>query len=486
MSRDIAVGMKPKKLHEVRNFARFVDHLASQTSQQSQRDITLVDFGSGQNYLGRTLTSAPYNRNVVALESKESNIERAKTMDVIAKVAQREQVRRDKKFYRSRKRTNAQSLSSQGDDRSTSTITELEDPLNLSKTDLRPESELLTIYPSTEGSGSLQHVQHIIDDGDLSYVDARLSSSSSRNDPTSSAALGRPPKRDLMVISLHSCGNLVHHGLRSLFLNPSVVAVALVGCCYNLMTERFGPQTYKFPALRSHHARLKREACRCDPHGFPMSKRLATDQQSQAHGVSLNITARSMAVQAPHNWTEDVCRGFFTRHFYRALLQRIFLDRGLIRASVNNNDDDNNLSETDNADAKASKENQPIIIGSLRKAAYASFTTYVHGAIAKLSKDPNLQPRIEKHLSDLTDEEIANYEHIYREHKKNLSIIWSLMAFSAEVAEALIVVDRWLFLKEHGDVVQDCWVEPVFDYSQSPRNLVVVGVKRQQREKDLS
>jgi hypothetical protein len=46
----------------------------------------------------------------------------------------------------------------------------------------------------------------------------------------------------------------------------------------------------------------------------------------------------------------------------------------------------------------------------------------------------------------------------------------------------LIVVDRWLFLREHGDVVSECWVEPVFDYGLSPRNLVVVGIKRALRE----
>jgi hypothetical protein len=27
-------------------------------------------------------------------------------------------------------------------------------------------------------------------------------------------------------------------------------------------------------------------------------------------------------------------------------------------------------------------------------------------------------------------------------------------------------------------LVKDCWVEAVFDYQQSPRNLVVVGIKR--------
>jgi hypothetical protein len=47
---------------------------------------------------------------------------------------------------------------------------------------------------------------------------------------------------------------------------------------------------------------------------------------------------------------------------------------------------------------------------------------------------------------------------------------------SAEVVESLIVVDRWLFLREHPNVVKQSWVEAVFDYQESPRNLVVVEI----------
>ena len=51
------------------------------------------------------------------------------------------------------------------------------------------------------------------------------------------------------------------------------------------------------------------------------------------------------------------------------------------------------------------------------------------------------------------------------------------MAFSAMLAEAIVLVDRWQFLREH-DSVKECWVEPVFDYAESPRNLAVIGIKK--------
>lgn len=63
--------------------------------------------------------------------------------------------------------------------------------------------------------------------------------------------------------------------------------------------------------------------------------------------------------------------------------------------------------------------------------------------------------------------------------KKEIAAIWTLMAFSAGVVETMIVVDRWCFLEEYRErgVVKECWVESVFDFGISPRNLVVVGVK---------
>jgi hypothetical protein len=81
-------------------------------------------------------------------------------------------------------------------------------------------------------------------------------------------------------------------------------------------------------------------------------------------------------------------------------------------------------------------------------------------------------------MGDITDEEIADYEARYSPRKREISVVWSLMAFSACVVESLIVVDRWLFLREQGELVRDAWVETVFDYRESPRNLVVVGIKR--------
>lgn len=243
-----------------------------------------------------------------------------------------------------------------------------------------------------------------------------------------------PEKSSLLLTSLHSCGNLLHHALRAFATTPSVRAVALIGCCHNLLTERHGV-TYKTNHLRTPHPRVTAMSSEADPAGFPISKKFYDE------GVTLNITARSMAVQAPYNWTRDSSAGFFKRHFYRALLQRVFQDRGLAESA------------------------EPVTIGSLRPPAYVSFAAYAKAAADKLGWELGIN-----------EEELASYEERFSPRWKDLSVVWSLMAFTSSVVESLIVVDRWEFLGEV-EGVKERWVEVVFGYEHSPRNLCVVGVR---------
>jgi hypothetical protein len=555
--------MKVKKVHEVDNFARYVDRLTTEIAASDKKSIThLVDFGSGQNYLGRALAAPPYSKHIVAVESKQHNIEGAKNMDVLAKLVPKPLVMRNKKEYRAKtgkgkKKPNGDvsmggtagdspttpdvdteknddiptSPPSQGhavavecnDDEcklvapSESTTGELqngnlaEDEKTQPQLDKATTTTTLQVY--TEGQGSVQYVEHIIKDGDLTpVIDQVLDSSAIKDEstkttstiveePSNIEAMPKPKDVNAMVISLHSCGNLVHHGLRSLLLNPHIAAVAMVGCCYNLVTERLGPPTYKLPTLRPNHPRLVATSNAFDPHGFPMSEQLASYPLPHAsddaasdppQGIRLNITARMMAVQAPFNWGRADSELFFTRHFYRALLQRIFLDRGVVSApvdaaaaNVSANGHTSRVTWTPpngrGPGLSSDGSSTPLTIGTLRKFAYSDFVSYVRAAVGKLAS-PNsfceVDPEfIREKMEGLTDQDIRTYEESYAEKKKELSVMWSLMAFSAGVVEAVIVVDRWLWLREQGEV-EHAWVEPVFEYRHSPRNLVVVGIKK--------
>ena len=505
LNHHVAMGMSVKKVHEVDHFARYVDKLTSDIGRETNQDVShLVDFGSGQNYLGRALASEPYNKNIIAVESRPHVVEGAKKMDVIAKLAEKTVIKRNKKAFRAGLEPPAESdgcstpACGTQDSNGISTPSDRFGPI--ANNDQRTVRATLKLPNS--GRGSIQYVQHRIENGDLSAVVNQIAT------PTSPTTLAQPSSETrsadpaLMVMSLHSCGNLLHHGLRTLSLNPSVRAVAMIGCCYNLLTERLGPPTLKNPILRGHVQRLEAASAAYEEHGFPMSERLAGYKHrivrpcwylrgENAHeddiengeyetGIRVNITARMMAVQAPSNWTTEDSAAFFTRHFYRAVLQRIFFEKGIVEApsefagaAVGGG-----VSPAGTGDSRGT----PVVIGTLGKKCYASFLAYVRGAVAKIVGAPHYKgdpivPLIKERMGSMTDEEIIEYETRFQPRKKELEVVWSLMAFSAGVIEAMIVVDRWLWLKEQ-DCVEKAWVESVFEYSKSPRNLVVVGIKK--------
>jgi Methyltransferase domain len=511
----LEAGMNIKKRHEVANFARYVAGLTNHIGGISH----IVDFGSGANYLGRTLASETYNKHVIAVESRPHVVQGAKKMDQRVKLVEKNVIMRNKKkFFESGGWKNVKKTQGNAD--------ECEPCIQPAIVEVETQKANLEIVDS--GTGSVQYVQHKIEIGDLSAVieqivdhpdlddDSRevFESSQDHSEPLtpSGDTVSSSKGPNIMVISLHSCGNLIHHGLRTLTQNPTVKAVAMIGCCYNLATERLTPQSYKHPSLKLNGQKIVGQVVQADPHGFPMSNRFMTyrhksirsaccalhensnDKEAKYDtGIRLNITARMMGVQAPRNWTRSDSESFFTRHFYRAVLQRIFLDHGIVQVP----DDHIAGRSPAGTGSAAAHGTTPVVIGGLPKSCYSDFVAYVRGAVNKLIKnsmkdvqvvDGDERPSasntphplaslIHERLSALCDEEISAYETKYLSQKKHISIVWSLMAFSAQIVEALMVVDRWQWLKEQ-DCVGDAWVNAVFDYSISPRNMVVVGIRK--------
>ncbi|TQS35665.1 hypothetical protein Golomagni_03908 [Golovinomyces magnicellulatus] len=546
LPRHIAVGMIPKKIHEVTHFARYVDGLAEEIATKS---------GSGQNYLGRTLASPPFNKNIIAIDNNQRNIIGAKKMDISASITKKDLVLRNKKLYRlqqiiskpvellsERERKIMRQHNNSGDDElgggriGRRLSKNHPSPHPTSQADYRSSRELASNSSNSTGymleeqeekeKGHIHYIHHQVENGDFLNITSQMEPQ--MNTPLSNEKIefkdrqslfpkeseaatiddknkGPMTKCDkninLMTISIHSCGNLSHHGIRSLILNDRVHAIAIIGCCYNLLSERFSEPTMKHPLLHPKRQFIEKEnvsitssssdplideiSSISDPHGFPMSQRIASVNGT---GLSLNITARMMALQAALNWTEKESNLFFTRHFYRALLQKVFLDWRVIEIKILKKEkkERGDVEEKEKEENKqgnrkrrgASESTEAVIIGSLPKGCYKNFKTYVRAAIEKLSHNTSRGLEISEKMKNISDQELDDYATIYEPLKKELSITWSLMAFSASVVESLIVVDRWLYLKEHSEIVHECWVEPVFDYGISPRNLVVVGIKK--------
>ncbi|XWX02041.1 hypothetical protein V2A60_010073 [Cordyceps javanica] len=522
LTRTVSVGMNPKKIHEVKRFADYVARLSSdiaatdaknavekQQQQQQQQEqeqeqeqdeheekeeeeeVThFVDFGSGQNYLGRALASEPYNRRVIAVEGRQNNVDAAKSYDTQSGLAVKPKIRRNKKVW-------SKILEVAGPNKSdpealAAAIKEVvgEDGCE----DFRKIGSDELSYTVEEGKGLLQYISGRLDNGDLSEVIAQIDTGASAADDCKeeeNTKMKEKKKKSLklMAISIHSCGNLSHYGIRSLVLNPEIRAVAIVGCCYNLVTERLGPPTYKQgylrPTLQAVNGRAVKESDRRDPQGFPMSEKLST---YGGGGIRANITARMMACQAPQNWTAADSALFFTRHFYRAVLQKIFLDRGAVHEVVHTNNN-NNDEPADEAEAEADpatlgpfeKSTSPLAIGTLPKRCYGGgLAAYVRAAVTKLTTSSEYKKYADvmrATMVGMTDAEVEAYHGRFAGRKKELCVVWCLMAYSATLVEALMVTDRWAWLREQ-DEVRDAWVEAVFDFGQSPRNMVIVGVKK--------
>jgi len=175
LSRQIAVGMKPKKAHEVVNFAAFVDEIVSDLASTNNHDIShIVDFGSGQNYLGRVLASPLYRKSVIAVESKQSNINGAKEMDVSAKLAKKQVILRNKKDYRMEGcNGSVEDLIAGRPFEQSPSI----DPNRQSDVQQpRHEATKVASEPllAEHGIGDIQYVEHMILDGDLTVVTSQL------------------------------------------------------------------------------------------------------------------------------------------------------------------------------------------------------------------------------------------------------------------------------------------------------------------------
>ncbi|KAK1623688.1 methyltransferase domain-containing protein [Colletotrichum phormii] len=220
-----------------------------------------------------------------------------------------------------------------------------------------------------------------------------------------------------MLVGLHACGNLSEHMLRYFATVPFIVCLGAVGCCYNHIVPRSA-------------------AC---PDGFPISAKM------RAKDVTLSAMALMTGCQAPNNWEradpskkESV---YSKRRFYRALLEKIFHDKGI----------------------ELDKEDRPV--WGVRKGDMASFTTFARRAMACLGVEE----------SKISDADLVAYEERYRGQEGKVAILWTLSVLCCKVVESVIALDRYLFLAENGG--QNVDVVPIFDYKISPRNLMFVADK---------
>ncbi|XP_062562150.1 probable methyltransferase-like protein 25 [Armigeres subalbatus] len=220
------------------------------------------------------------------------------------------------------------------------------------------------------------------------------------------------------LAGLHTCGNLGPNCLRLFHQNPHIKALCNVGCCYHLLIEEFIVDRY-----------YNQDKVKDNPGvGFPMSDFL------RAKKFYLGRNARNVAA-------ESIDRSAFNRENpsdklgYRAMLEIVLQQLG---AEVNTQ------------------------VGKIK---CSNFVDYSRKSLGRLNVDS----------SGISDEFLNDLENKFHVELEQLKVFYLYRMTYAPILEAVILLDRLLFLKECG--YKNSFLVKLFDPVVSPRCYSILAFK---------
>lgn len=276
-----------------------------------------------------------------------------------------------------------------------------------------------------------------------------------------------PGAKRVLLVGLHACGDLTPALLRTFTACETACGVVAVGCCHNLLTEAgHGGERAAAEAIlsatataagrRAGRGECAPEACiACDAQqqpGYPLSS------AAQQHCPVLGRGARMLACQSSARMLAGLGeRGAEAtqRHAFRAglevVLTRFFPEIDTSWFSIGKPGRDESCCDADQGAAFAR-----LCLGALDRAGLGDKARQ-RGVDAVL-------------LERLWKDELE-------EHARLVGPFFALRAVLAAPLEALIALDRLLFVFESMGQGGHATVLPVFDPCVSPRNLAVVALK---------
>jgi hypothetical protein len=228
---------------------------------------------------------------------------------------------------------------------------------------------------------------------------------------------------DIMITSLHACGNLSSNVLRNYVSNDKIKLVMLVGCCYNLLFEEF--ETDYFNGV----ARVNEKE---NDFGFPMSNYL----RSKEYRIGRN--ARMLGTQSMERILNGISRPDETL-IYRAIFEKLIRERWRVGQEV-----------------------YVFKLGKIRRV--NCLEDYLKKACEKLNIS-----------FDLTSEEIRQLEVDFAFDREKIQFHYYLRLLFAKIIETLINLDRYLYLLE--SKIHKVYVVKIFDEFASPRNFSIISIK---------
>uniref|UniRef100_A0A4W4G346 Methyltransferase domain-containing protein n=1 Tax=Electrophorus electricus TaxID=8005 RepID=A0A4W4G346_ELEEL len=239
---------------------------------------------------------------------------------------------------------------------------------------------------------------------------------------------------NFVLTGLHACGDLSATLLRHFANCPYIQGITSVACCYMKITtmENPMPPGVMSPPLFDHP---KEESL--SEYGYPMSEWVRGLPRHQ-----LSYKAREGACHALEDYLHRLREesGLLKTHCYRAALESIIRAEKphLRRASIQ----------------------------TIKKAHMLSFAEYARLGLPRVGLPGDL-PIDPVHVGTMLKQQ------------DRVIVFFSLALLLAPVVETLLLLDRMLFLQERGFQSQ---LAPLFDPALSPRNLVLVAVKKADEE----
>ncbi|TPX58645.1 hypothetical protein SpCBS45565_g07939 [Spizellomyces sp. 'palustris'] len=243
-----------------------------------------------------------------------------------------------------------------------------------------------------------------------------------------------------VLVGLHSCGDLSGLTMLRTFLEcEGVKGIVVVGCCYHrIHVEREGDESQL---------------------GFPLSNNVRS--LIQTHHPSFSLTYRSLTTACLTFASFDnpstilsALRGHYHRSLFELLLRSWKPARTLSPGQLR--------------------------VGGLPKSATQDFQSYCVAACTKLGLCTSDERR-ESLIDAIRKVEVDKEKMIRR-----IAFMCVMRSFFGPCVESLVLLDRMMYLKEGLGIPLDqekhegkgrVWLRNLFDYAESPRNMVVVAEK---------
>lgn len=245
----------------------------------------------------------------------------------------------------------------------------------------------------------------------------------------------------LCLSGLHTCGNLAPSCLRIFSENKQIIGVCNIGCCYHLLNEQFSKFVYRAYRRERSPESARRNVCEPNEeltetrYGFPMSQYLIERQ------IKLGRNARMLACQSVDRVVDR--NELPSDHlFFRSLLEVLI------------------------------KRKRPELLDIIEVGRMKQCHTFVEYVRNATKRNPVLK------FDDISDDELQQLHEEFCVEKRFLDIYHLMRVSLAAIVENVILLDRFLYLKECAGSNDIAYLVRFFDPVISPRCYGLVAMKR--------